>query len=105
MTKLVLTKGDVIRMACKAGFMAYGNHDVYATHDDLQRFAAMVAAAEREACASLVAEMRNKSRNPLFRSALSIAAGEIRASNKPPVQTCCAGGPQWGHAWDCKGLP
>ena len=19
--------------------------------------------------------------------------------------TCCAGGPQWGHAWDCKTLP
>lgn len=18
---------------------------------------------------------------------------------------CCAGGPQWGHAWDCKELP
>ena len=45
-----MTRDDVIRMACKAGFMAYGNHDVYATHDDLQRFAAMVAASEREAC-------------------------------------------------------
>lgn len=20
-------------------------------------------------------------------------------------EKCCAGGPQWGHAWDCKTLP
>ena len=20
-------------------------------------------------------------------------------------QNCCAGGPQWGHAWDCPSLP
>lgn len=22
-----------------------------------------------------------------------------------PAQTCCEGGPQWGHAWGCKELP
>lgn len=35
--------------------------------------------AEREACAVLMAAMRDKSRNHLFRSALTIAEGEIRA--------------------------
>lgn len=36
-------------------------------------------AAEREACAGLMASLRAKSRNHLFRSALAIAEGEIRA--------------------------
>lgn len=35
--------------------------------------------AEREACAVLMASMRAKSRNHLFRSALTCAEGEIRA--------------------------
>lgn len=36
-------------------------------------------AAEREACAGLMASLRAKSCNHLFRSALAIAEGEIRA--------------------------
>lgn len=35
--------------------------------------------AEREACAALMADLRAKSRNHLFRSALTVAEGEIRA--------------------------
>lgn len=35
--------------------------------------------AEREACAQLMADLREKSRNHLFRSALTVAEGEIRA--------------------------
>jgi hypothetical protein len=34
---------------------------------------------ERNSCADLMAELRTKSRNHLFRSALTIAEGEIRA--------------------------
>lgn len=40
-------------------------------------------AEEREACAALMAEMRAKSRNHLFRSALEIAEREIRARGVP----------------------
>lgn len=40
---------------------------------------AAAVAAEREACAVLMASLRAKSRNHLFRSALAIAEGEIRA--------------------------
>lgn len=43
------------------------------------RFAELVAAGEREACAATMEAMRAKSRNHLFRSALTIAAGEFRA--------------------------
>jgi hypothetical protein len=40
---------------------------------------AAAVAAEREACAQIMAEMRAKSRNHLFRSALTCAEGAIRA--------------------------
>lgn len=46
-------------------------------------FAELVAAGEREACAATVEAMREKSRNHLFRSALTIAASEFRARSKP----------------------
>lgn len=49
-----MNKEKVVELAREAGFMAYGNHDVYAAHDDLQRFAALVAAHEREQCARIV---------------------------------------------------
>ena len=38
-------------------------------------------AVEREACTTLMAALRIKSRTLLFRSALSVAEGEIRARN------------------------
>lgn len=28
-----------------------------------------------------------------------------RGVETAPAPSCCAGGPQWGHAWDCKTLP
>lgn len=104
-----MNREDVIRMARESEIIdfrdASDDRHVAQMVEFLQRFAALVAAAEREACASIVAEMRNKSRNHLFRSALAIAAGEIRARGEPPVQACCVGGPNWGHVWDCKKLP
>ena len=39
--------------------------------------------AEREACVSTLEDMKRKSRNSLFRSALTCAAGNIRARGKP----------------------
>jgi hypothetical protein len=52
-------KDDIIRMAREAGCIPvrhpeYDNDvQVFATPDELERFAALVAAAEREACAGL----------------------------------------------------
>ena len=46
-----MTKDDIIRMAKEAGYLAW--------HIDprAERFAALVAAAEREACASIIEDM------------------------------------------------
>ena len=47
-----MTRDDIIRMAREAG--AHEKHLVmYMDFDDLERFAALVAAAERDACAKL----------------------------------------------------
>ena len=58
-----MTRDDIIRMAKEAGFEdGYGNHlfppgdyieEVIPVTDEIVRFAAFVAAAEREACAKL----------------------------------------------------
>ena len=50
-----MTRDDIIRMAREAGMHGMLT-DVVCTHDELQRFAALVAAAEREACAKLAEE-------------------------------------------------
>lgn len=41
-----MTRGDITRMAREAGLLP--NHEVY--EDELERFAAFIADAEREAC-------------------------------------------------------
>ena len=47
-----MTRDDIIRMAREAG--AHEKHLVmYMDFDDLERFAALVAATEREACAKV----------------------------------------------------
>ncbi len=62
-----MTKDDILRMAREAGFALYDMHDVDGEDmgetveaDDwgaLDRFAALVAAAEREACAKVCVEI------------------------------------------------
>ena len=50
-----MTRDDIIRMAIKCQLVTTSNRDgIYA--DALQRFAALVAAAEREACAAICNE-------------------------------------------------
>ena len=57
-----MTREDIIRMAREAGLLVIGTADgseaVYTwpqgITDELERFAALVAAAEREACAKVV---------------------------------------------------
>jgi hypothetical protein len=34
-----------------------------------------------------------------------LEAVELIALQRPRTQRCCAGGPQWGHAWDCPKCP
>jgi hypothetical protein len=49
-----MTREDVIRMAGEAGFNLHHNPELYdcmvANYKSIERFAALVAAAEREAC-------------------------------------------------------
>lgn len=47
-----MTKDDIIRMAREAGFVEYLLR-VYRAEEGIERFAALVAAAEREACAKV----------------------------------------------------
>lgn len=75
-----MTRDDIISMAQKAA--AQHGHTIKATDEiveTLTSFYALAVAAEREACALLCEAMREKSRNSLFRSALTTAAGAIRA--------------------------
>jgi hypothetical protein len=60
-----MTREDIIRMAREAGWTQYSvKHPVEAQR--LDRFAALVAAAEREACAKVCEdiEMRNTRQGP-----------------------------------------
>jgi len=47
---------DIIRMAHEANFEGFGNGDWVCTTEEIERFAALVAAREREACAKLAEE-------------------------------------------------
>ena len=53
-----MTRDDIIRMAREAGFNVEQGYLLRITgiDEDLERFAALVASAEREACAKIVEE-------------------------------------------------
>ena len=55
-----MTREDVIRMAGEAGFNLHHNPELYdcmvANYKSIERFAALVAEAEREACAKACEE-------------------------------------------------
>jgi len=71
-----MSRDDIIRMAREAGCIPvrhpeYDNDvQVFATPDELERFAALVAAAEREACAVLCDQLSDSSRDLRFGSAI-----------------------------------
>ena len=70
-----MTRDDIIRMAREAGFDDFFTRDLA-----LERFAALVAAAEREACAKVCdrnAEVCNN--NSMLRDVLMGNAAAIRA--------------------------
>ena len=59
-----MNREDIIRMAREAGFDPHDMSDDFTCNlEDIERFAALVAAAEREACAK-VCEAADKSTHP-----------------------------------------
>jgi hypothetical protein len=54
-----MNKEDIIRMAREAGFDPHDMSDDFTCNlEDIERFAALVAAAEREACVQIIEEYR-----------------------------------------------
>jgi hypothetical protein len=78
-----MTRDDIIRMAREAWLSEYGSlimlagEDVEINVEDLERFAALVAAAEREACAKVCEEYETE--NDITAMWLNIVADAIRA--------------------------
>ena len=70
-----MTRDDIIRMAREAGLLP--NPEVYA--EDLERFAVLVAAAEREECAKLCEEQAIRSEASM-RKSKTVKAREIYSS-------------------------
>ena len=85
-----MTRDDIIRMAREAGATPYTNRHYpdlpYHTFnpEQLERFVALVAAAEREACAKVCEDMRPTERefDPRFFTACTLNANAIRARGK-----------------------
>ena len=72
-----MTKDDVIALAEQAGIDCDTDGDIWgSTNGALLKFASLVAAAEREACAQIVEAPHWK---PAVRQALAKRAAEIRA--------------------------
>ena len=73
-----MTRDDIIRMARKAGVLSGYESELF------QRFAALVAAFEREACAQLCERMAKRTED-IRRAALEMAAENIRARGQDPM--------------------
>jgi hypothetical protein len=72
-----MTRDDIIRMAREAGAFFDGDCSVYDMPEHcFEKFAALVAAAEREACAKLCDELRDEDG---FEPYGTECAAEIRA--------------------------
>ena len=71
-----MNRDEIVKLAREAGLLP--NPEVYA--EDLERFAALVAAAERKACADVVAEIAAGLHYPSHGHATAVqAAVAIRA--------------------------
>ena len=79
-----MTRDDIIRMAREAELLLdIGTTFPYAEDTDigpmLEKFAALVAAAEREACAKACDQLSWKLNDDITRAAFTMAADTIRA--------------------------
>ena len=74
-----MNREDIIRMAWKAGFERLGhtNNDWVCYPEDIERFAALVTSAEREACAKVCEEYETN--NDIAETWLNIVSEVIRA--------------------------
>ena len=79
-----MTRDDIIRMAREAGMEQDGDNFFSPSHEeidvhitDLERFAALVAVAEREACAKVCEEYETN--NDIAETWLNIVSEVIRA--------------------------
>ena len=81
-----MNRDDIIRMAREVGMEQDGDNFFSPSHEeidvhitDLERFAALVAAAEREACAKVCEENADDASEGDWDSACHNCAGHIRA--------------------------
>lgn len=74
-----MSREDIIRMALEAG-MSHFSYFVTTAHvEDLERFAALVAATERETCAKVCEETTASWTQDLYNSGCMDCAAAIRA--------------------------
>lgn len=112
-----MTRDDIIRMAQESGLVDRVNLGSEAGIElslrKMQAFAALVAAAEREACVQIVHKRTGIPEDATRRGTgvrdQLVVAGEqiieaIRARGAPP-QRCAACGYQYGHAIGCVNNP
>jgi hypothetical protein len=78
-----MTQEDIIRMAREAGFQSaeYWPDDFKGLMGCVERFAALVASAEREACALVCINIANKPSNVILGVAIN-CADAIRARGR-----------------------
>lgn len=79
-----MTQEDIIRMAREAGFNVEQGFLLRVTgiDEDLERFAALVAAAEREACARVCEERQEVFQKYYTKGLAAMCAEAIRARSK-----------------------
>jgi hypothetical protein len=76
----------VIEMAQEAGLIQVSEFGIIGPFPEtLKRFAALVRAAEREACAALLNANAMACENPIYRSLLQSNAAAIRARGQDPM--------------------
>ena len=89
---MTTNREDIISMAREASIEVDWSFDF---HMRLEHFAALVAAAEREACAALVDANAMACTSPLFRSLLQSNADAIRARGQDPMPLFA----DWNKDW------
>ena len=76
-----MTQDDIIKMAREAGFEELGSRadDWVCFGDEIERFANLIAAAEREECAQICEVIRGKDMKPAWDTAAAHCTAAIRA--------------------------
>ena len=77
-----MNKDDVMSMAREAGATSPVTATIMLADESVIRFASLVAAAEREACANVVLSIANDDAGNPYKQALRIGAEAIRARGR-----------------------